>query len=673
MESSSEGDIDSMLSGAEASWGVREGDLLVRSGGSIVSAHAVVDIVDALLPIASSASSHNHTEPASSEHRSTDANAYDNVDVLTYGCSETCSITFVHDDIFPARKRRLNELTSLVRNVQARLGDDTDVASRMNDDDKARITRLVEILYYAETMQLARRHLMTLLSSGVAGVRNVPNAERPMMVFGRRFRREEDETKHTPLQLLFITMLEKLAILGWRRYDSCCYEPIRIENKYCHAWKQVCTVEEFVWREISTHMHADNWLNATMGKGNVDSTVTYLLKCHQPEFPDLVKNRRIHAFRNAVYITSVRTPDGKYVPESHVWYVNEPETEILSRMTRGGEVAAVFHDCNFPARDPVTGKPRVYTPSLNRVIDHQCFPEDVAWWLRAFIGRVLHPIGSEDRLDTWQVIGFLLGLGNTGKSTLISDVMFYFFAANDVTYIANNIEKQFGWSACENKFLWLAPEVKGDFADHTDQATWQQVVCGERLSCARKYAVSPVQFTPFDVPGFMAGNETINFSDNSGSVSRRRVDWYFGNPVRETDPELPGKLRDEIGHIIFATNEVYLEATSKVRSRIWNYLPEYFHAMRAENAAQTNALTHMLQNAPLEFGSALYMHFSEFQRLYKQHCKDNDFNARSLRKDYFGGPFKENNIEMVRGLKPDPFDVATERQGPWVVGCVIRS
>lgn len=67
------------------------------------------------------------------------------------------------------------------------------------------------------------------------------------------------------------------------------------------------------------------------------------------------------------------------------------------------------------------------------------------------------------------------------------------------------------------------------------------------------------------------------------------------------------------------------------------------------------------------------MHFSEFQRLYKQHCKDNDFSARSLRKDYFGGPFKENNIEMVRGVKPDPFDVATERQGPWVVGCVIRS
>ena len=36
---------------------------------------------------------------------------------------------------------------------------------------------------------------------------------------------------------------------------------------------------------------------------------------------------------------------------------------------------------------------------------------------------MLHPIGGPDRLDNWQTIAFLFGLGSTGKSTIVNDVV----------------------------------------------------------------------------------------------------------------------------------------------------------------------------------------------------------------------------------------------------------
>ena len=61
------------------------------------------------------------------------------------------------------------------------------------------------------------------------------------------------------------------------------------------------------------------------------------------------------------------------------------------------------------------------------------------------------------------------------------------------------MEKQYGWSKCKGKYIWLAPEITGNFAENCDQAQFQQVVEGGRLASAKKYAVETIEFDVLDI------------------------------------------------------------------------------------------------------------------------------------------------------------------------------
>ena len=198
--------------------------------------------------------------------------------------------------------------------------------------------------------------------------------------------------------------------------------------------------------------------------------------------------------------------------------------------------------------------------------------------------------------------------------------------------------------------MWLAPELKSDFAKHVDQAQFQQVVEGGRLATAKKYAVETTDFDPFDLPGLTGANENLDFHDAGESISRRRIDFYFTNPVTQVDPEMPEKLKKELGNIIHICNEAYLEKCRTVKSRVWNVLPQYFIELRQENAAATNALEHFLQRANLEYHPDYCITLKEFQSLYGNHCKDfNLDNRKTLKRDYCQGPFVKRQLHQKEG------------------------
>ena len=148
----------------------------------------------------------------------------------------------------------------------------------------------------------------------------------------------------------------------------------------------------------------------------------------------------------------------------------------VRQLTADGTVAAKFHDLQFPAS---------LATATGRSFDADALASAAAptlgicqWqggagtrssgctssWAHAASDR------RRTAADGWQVIPMLLGLASTGKSTIVSDVVARFFEEDCYAYIVNNMEKQFGWSSVMGKYCWLAPEVKADFAQHTDQA-----------------------------------------------------------------------------------------------------------------------------------------------------------------------------------------------------------
>ena len=668
-------EVEQVITDLELQWGLREGDSKIADG-SVVSYESVVRTLNELLPIQITPNSSN---TVIEDERSTDPcqsidGSVDQIQqcLKTHGPWQT---TPTHKDLFESRKRRLGEfgnlwrqMTILAENSEADDADKHfDIRVHIDEDTKMRISRLLEILYTAEQTQIGLRQLQYLLSTGIESIRNIPNSTSSVEMFGKRFKRDLTPAKKTPYLELCTSMLQKLCRNGYRRYRGNVMASITYNGHYTFAWKVVCTIDDFVWRNIDKDINADDFENAMANKGNITSCIDFLKNCHDFQFEDLKKDRRIHAFRNAVYITSVRDESDNHLKESHISYFKNPTSETLLRMTRNGEVACAFHDCYFP-------EDSASCPALNKIMDHQQWSEEVKEWAMAFIGRMLHPISSipsKVALDSWQVIVMWLGLGNCGKSTIVDNVVFLFFDPEDIVYIQNNLEKQYGWAKCKGRYMWLAPEIKADFANHTDQAQWQVVVEGGRLATARKYAIEAEQFDPFDLSGMMAGNENIEFHDNGDSVSRRRVDFYFGNPVTNVDPQMSYKLAQQLGHIMYLCNESYLRKTNEVQSRIWNYLPTYFVEMRKENAAQTNALEHFLMHGSLEYGSAsngYYVHQADFSKLYIQHCKDNELqNRKSLKKDYFAGPFSKRNIVVQKSILKDPFTFQ-ERNGYWFEG-----
>ncbi len=657
-----------LLDRMEQNWGLRPGEMEISgTNPSILTYRSTVDLVNRLLPLTTSASS---TAGEAEDNESTDPTTYENGDILHQMLESTggpdSTLTPVHTDLVESRKRRLSEFGDMM-NTMFQMADTANVRELHDDDAQYRVSRLLEILYYAENIQAGILHLQNLFSTGTDTIRNIPGATSSITMFGKRFRASA-EIKSTPHQKLLLSILQTLSILGYKRYRDNVMIPVVINGVYTYSWKKKCSIKDFVWQHINSHLHSENFDNATNSKGNIQFVIDFLTQMVQHEFMDLQKERRIHAFNNGIYITSVMDERGVFTPKSHmiIFEHQNPSTDpILKRMTEGGKVAACFHDCNLPL-SPESANPITF----EKISTHQRWTEPVKSWFRAACGRMLHPIASTPSpltLEKWQIFFLLIGVGNSGKSTTIDNVVYNFFDPEDVAYIQNNLEKQYGWSKCKGKWMWLAPEITGNFAEHCDQAQFQQVVEGGRLASAKKYAVETIEFDPFDLPGMMGSNETIEFKDNGESVSRRRVDFHFGQIIQHVDPRMPEKLKEELGHILVRCNEEYLQKTKEVKSRIWDSLPEYFIELRKENAAQTNSLENFLQNGKIEYHPDYYVNQNEFQRLYKQFCKTNDVTARTFKRDFYEAPFMKRNITVVRDIRLCPIG-NVPRDCIWIAG-----
>ena len=97
------------------------------------------------------------------------------------------------------------------------------------------------------------------------------------------------------------------------------------------------------------------------------------------------------------------------------------------------------------------------------------------------------------------------------------------------------------------KIMTIAPEIKGDL--NLPQAVFQGMISGEDVVVPVKYQ-TPKSLI-WTTPGFLAGNETPNYVDNSGSLSRRLLIWTFMKKVSKDkiDPKLGNKLKKEIYNI----------------------------------------------------------------------------------------------------------------------------
>jgi hypothetical protein len=456
----------------------------------------------------------------------------------------------------------------------------------------------------------------------------------------------EDEEHNTQFQSLLLFLLDKAQELGYYKYRDDVYKQILTpEGRKTYAWQAVFSIRDFVYDVTDKETNMEQWKNLTHGKNNAVSAAEFLTHCRDLQLPQLTKDRNVFAFSNGLYFSRLDA----------FW-----EYSSATPPPAGVVAAAKYFDMPFDAHAATRDWYDIPTPNLQKILAYQQFPEDVCKWMYVFLGRLMYNVGE---VDGWQVIPFCKGQASSGKSTILLKVAKNFYDKEDVGILSNNIEKKFGISAFCDKYLFVAPEIKGDL--QLEQAEFQSIVSGEDVQVAVKHATA--KSVMWTTPGILAGNEVPNWTDNSGSITRRIVIWDFAKSVDNGEMDLGGKLAREMAAIIVKCNRAYLEAVEAVgQDNIWQHLPKYFADKRMELLACTNAVVSFIQSDSLERGPDKYMPFKDFRNLFYDYCIKNNLTKPKIARETWLYPFRQFGIQEELGStrvyrgKPET--------GTWVLG-----
>jgi phage/plasmid-associated DNA primase len=439
-----------------------------------------------------------------------------------------------------------------------------------------------------------------------------------------------------PYQQAILACLQNLYEMNIKRYKGYCCTQIKTdEEQDTRAWKQVETIQDYVYGVAQKETRYELWKNLSTRGSVYNDVIRHLTNCKDMQFPEIIKNRHVWSFKNGIFIGkewSAKT--GLY--ESRFYTYDSREFKNLDQTV----VSCKYFDKEFTEYDHVENWYDIPTPFFQSILDYQKFDSEVSKWMYVMGGRLCFNVND---MDAWQIIPFLKGIARSGKSTLITKVFRKFYNADDVSTLSNNVEKKFGLSSIYDAFMFIAPEVKGDL--QLEQAEFQSIVSGEDVSIAVKH--EKAKSFEWRTPGILGGNEIPDWKDNSGSVLRRILTWNFGKQVKNADPTLENKLDTELPTILQKCIRAYLEYSQNYADKdIWNVVPEYFKTVQKQVATVANTLENFLQSTAVRYGSELFCPQKDFVALFNSHCQANNLGKPRFTQDFYVGPFSQRDIEV---------------------------
>lgn len=481
------------------------------------------------------------------------------------------------------------------------------------------------------------------------------------------------EAKST--ELVILHMLRVSQVCSYCKMDDYVYEQIttnyvdRLGNPkvyFTRAWNPVCEMTEFVHRNVRKEQVYDVWSALVSGASTVKKVVEYLTNCYDSEIPRLKPNRRVFAFKNGLYFADQlkfksyeNIQSGREHVEASVVACKFFDKEFYDFISMPVQVHAVEYwwDIPTPAFDSILRDQHLgvdYDLNIKRGEPGYSVAEEqrVHQWMYALLGRLMYKVGE---LDNWQVILFIHGKANTGKSTIANMIQKLYLKQN-IGVLSNNIETKFGLSGLLNKFFYICYELKNDFS--LDQSEFQSMVSGEDMSVAVKGKTAvTVKWTQ---PGLFLGNTYAStWLDNSGSIARRLVIVDFFQEIAASDPQLDHKLEQEMPQMIQKMNMAYLYMVAKYGRRgIWDkasshgeqVLPDYFHLTQKRMLTSTHPLRlfiHTLMSDYFKLDPDGYVPFNDFFRRFKEKTPNFDRQRIVWNPEYYRSPFSAYGLTVI--------------------------
>jgi hypothetical protein len=333
-----------------------------------------------------------------------------------------------------------------------------------------------------------------------------------------------------------------------------------------HAYEHVDLYKDFLRYTLCENMALKERLQM------FNDLMIYMNNIDSIDFPFVKRNKKYLGFANGLLDIVSGELVGDHVLEHGViprHYINQ--------------------NCNFDETS-------METPLLDKILRHQLESDELYTYMLAFIGRLFYDVGQYDSFD---IIPFIIGDSNTGKSTLV-DIICAMFSPNSVGVLDSSHEMVFGLQSKYNKELIVAPEITDRMAMQLASDMFKKMVCGELVNLPIKH--SEATSVQWKVPMFMCGNKYINYNDDRGSISKRLAIFKFDKHVTHMDDSLRQQIIDkELAQVVVKSLSAYRMLLEHVGiSGFWSTCIDYFKETRDEMNQSTDYIYMFLTLGPDE-------------------------------------------------------------------------
>lgn len=460
-----------------------------------------------------------------------------------------------------------------------------------------------------------------------------------------------DENELNAWQKLILFVLHRLSDDGYRRYKDYCYQQIcinvckdkdgnffyedfgpsgtalvdtgveAVKTYWTHSWRNICSINDVLFKLIDKNADYDAWLLLTNGTSYAASTIQYLKHCVDHEFPALVPNRLARSFYNGILVLE---------PTEETFYTFS-EAALRPSATIPCELTCCKH-YNLEFRTDLWNNHwwHMSTPQLSKILSDQLLKPQVQFIVFAMLGRLLYKVNA---LDKWQIIFFIRGVAQSGKST-IGNIAKLFYDAADVAIMSSNIEMKFGLDPISNAMLFICYEVTKSWS--LPRSDFQSLISGEELSIAGKH--KEARTIKWEVPGLLLGNEIGPWMNAAGSMERRLLVCEFDHRIRESDPDMEKKIQEELPIIIYKCQQAYVTLYKDCGNHgIWERIPTYFKIIQQKISSGMNPVKQFIEDSSqlLYFNPAALMRLGDFQTCFIDFCKTRSLNCTQFSHDEY--------------------------------------
>lgn len=246
------------------------------------------------------------------------------------------------------------------------------------------------------------------------------------------------------------------------------------------------------------------------------------------------------------------------------------------------------------------------TPMFDKLVKYQVSDEVYEYFL-FFIGRLFFKVKE---CDNYQVMPFIKGAANTGKSTLVN-IIKSAYDGSRIGVVSANQEQTFGLGNFYDKELIICSDMPDNMHTKLDNSLLQDMISGNGLNVPEKQ--KKAQVVTWTTPMIWASNYFASYPDSQGALARRFIYFLMDKKVISRDTTLEQKIiSKELPSLIYKCVRKYKEIITKHKNEdFWSFCPEEFKNVQQESKQSENYIYKFLEAVQENDGVKIWVKFDE--------------------------------------------------------------